>query len=143
MNIKQISIFLENKKGRLAEVTGLLASQMINIRALSLADTAEFGILRLIVDDPDKCISVLKKESFVAQETDVIAVEVEDKPGGLNKILGIFDKENLNIEYMYAVVEKNADNALVIFRIDDYRKAIDVLQKNKVSLVSHDVLRNL
>ncbi len=143
MNIKQISIFLENKKGRLADVTDLLAKQSINIRALSLADTAEFGILRLIVDDPDKCAAVLKKENFVAQETDVIVVEVEDRPGGLNRILTVFEKENLNIEYMYAVVEKSANNALVIFRIDNYKKAIDVLQKNGISLVSHDVLKNL
>lgn len=143
MNIKQISIFLENKKGRLADVTDLLAKQNINIRALSLADTAEFGILRLIVDDPDKCAAALKNENFVAQETDVIAVEVEDRPGGLNRVMSVFEKENLNIEYMYAVVEKSKNNALVIFRIDDYKKAIDVLQKNGVSLVSHDVLKNL
>lgn len=143
MNIKQISIFLENKKGRLADVTALLAREKINIRALSLADTAEFGILRLIVDDPDKCAAVLKRESFVAQETDVIVVEIEDRPGGLNKILAVFEKEDLNIEYMYAVIEKSADNALVIFRIDDYKKAIDTLQKNGISLVSHDVLKNL
>ena len=143
MNIKQISIFLENKKGRLADVTELMAAEKINIRALSLADTAEFGILRLIVDDPDKCITALKAKSFVAQETEVIAVEVEDAPGGLNKIMGIFDKENLNIEYMYAVVEKKADNALVIFRIDDCKRAVEVLQKNNISVVSNEIIKKL
>ena len=89
MNIKQVSVFLENKKGRLAEVTALLARQGINIRALSLADTADFGVLRLIVNDSVKCFDVLKKNDFVAQMTDVIAVEIDDQPGGLNEVGGL------------------------------------------------------
>ncbi|MCK4597567.1 ACT domain-containing protein, partial [bacterium] len=108
MNIKQVSVFLENKKGRLAEVTALLARQGVNIRALSLADTADFGVLRLIVSDSVKCFNVLKKNDFVAQMTDVIAVEIDDQPGGLNRVLAVFDKSDINIEYMYAFVEKKA-----------------------------------
>jgi hypothetical protein len=143
MKIKQISVFLENRTGRLAEVTKLLADANINIRALSLAETAEFGVLRLIVNNPDICLEVLKKNKFVAQETDVIAVEVQDKPGGLNHILEIFNKNGINIEYMYAFVEKKVDNAIVVFRIDNAGKAITVLQQHNISIVSDAILKNL
>ena len=142
MNIKQISIFLENKKGKLAEVTKLITEQGINIRAVSLAETTEFGILRLIVNDPDKCIKTLKANNFISQETDVIAVEIEDKPGGLNKILALFDKADINIEYMYAFIEKKKDNAIVIFRIDDSVKAIDALKANGISVATDEIIKN-
>ncbi len=143
MNIKQVSVFLENKKGRLAEVTALLARQGINIRALSLADTADFGILRLIVSDSVKCFDVLKKNDFVAQMTDVIAVEIDDQPGGLNRVLAVFDKSDINIEYMYAFVEKKADKAIVIFRIDKIQPAARTLEKNNISVLSADILEEL
>jgi hypothetical protein len=143
MDIKQISVFLENKKGRLADVTEILASRGINIRALFLADTTDFGVLRMIVNDPVKSLQVLKEHNFVAQETDVIAVEVEDKPGGLNKILQLLNENDINIEYMYAFVEKKVNNAIVVFKIDENQKAIDVLRKHNIGLVSSDVLHNL
>jgi len=143
MNIKQISVFLENKRGRLAEVTKLLASTNINIRALSLAETAEFGILRLMVNDPHTCLQVLKSNNFVAQETDVIAVEVEDKPGGLYKVLDILGQNEINIEYMYAFVEKKVDNAIVVFRIDDFQRAVDVLKNKGISVLSDNIIKNL
>jgi hypothetical protein len=143
MKIKQISIFLENKIGRLAEVTGLLADEGINIRTLALAETAEFGVLRLIVDDPAACLKALKEHHFVAQETDVIAVEVEDRPGGLHRILEIFLKNNINIEYMYAFVEKRVDNAILVFRIEDTSAAIKVLQENKIAVVTDAGLKDL
>jgi hypothetical protein len=143
MKIKQISIFLENKKGRLAEVAKVLSAATINIRALALADTADFGILRLIVNDPDKALSALKDAGFVAQLTDVIAIEVEDKPGGLFRILDVFDKNNINIEYMYAFVEKRVENAIVIFKIDDHEKAHAALKTNGISIVTGDILKNL
>ena len=143
MNIKQVSIFLENKKGRLAEVTQLLGRQDINIRALSLADTADFGVLRLIVNDPEKCFQVLKDNSFVAQVTDVIAVEVSDKPGGLNAVLELCDQNGINIEYMYAFVEKKTDKAIVVFRIDKIEQAAEVLEKSGISMLSTDALREL
>ena len=142
MNIKQISIFLENKKGKLAEVTKLLTGASINIRALSLAETTEFGILRLIVNDPGRCLKILKENNIIAQETDVIAVEIEDKPGGLNGILQIFNSANINIEYMYAFIEKKKDNAIVIFRIDDSQKAINALKTNGISVATDEILNN-
>ena len=143
MTLKQISVFLENKKGRLAEVTKLMAAEKINIRALSLADTTDFGVLRLIVNDPDKCFAVLKEHSFVAQQTDVIAVEVMDKPGGLQQILDVFDENDINIEYMYAFVEKKTDNAIVIFRIDQPARAIEALEKNKITVLSSKIISEL
>lgn len=143
MNIRQIAVFLENKKGRLAEVSKVLAASGINIRALSLADTADFGILRLIVNDSDKALAALKKAQFVAQATDVIAVEVEDKPGGLSRILDVFDGNGINIEYMYAFVEKRVENAIVIFKIDAQEKAAAALKAAGISIVTNDVLKNL
>jgi len=143
MNIKQVSVFLENKKGRLAEVTALLARQGVNIRALSLADTADFGVLRLIVSDSVKCFDVLKKNDFVAQMTDVVAVEIDDHPGGLNRVLAVFDKNDINIEYMYAFVAKKAEKAIVIFRIDKIQLAAKTLEQNNISLLSADILEEL
>jgi len=140
---KQISVFLENKKGRLAEVAALIAREGINIRALSLADTADFGVLRLIVNDPEKCFTVLKDGGFVAQQTEVIAVEVPDRPGGLGRILSVFDRHGLNIEYMYAFVEKKSDNAIVIFRIDQPAKAVEVLDSFGISAPSTEILSKL
>lgn len=143
MGIKQISVFLENKMGRLSDVTDILAKGKINIRALSLAETADFGILRLIVNDPDKAIDVLKDNNFVAQATEVIAVEVKDTPGGLHKILSIFSKNNISVEYMYAFVEKNANNAIVVFKIDEHDKAINILKENNIERITNDILKNL
>lgn len=141
MKIKQISVFIGNKKGRLALVTEVLSKANIDIRALSLADTADFGMLRMIVDDPDRCSAVLKKHDFVVQETDVIAVEVADTPGGLHAILKIFDENNINIEYVYAMVEKKKNAAAVIFSVEDQQKAIDVLAKKGIALVDSDSLK--
>jgi hypothetical protein len=133
MSVKQISVFLENKKGRLADVTRILSKESVNIRALSLADTADFGVLRIIVNDPDRCLAVLKKNSFVAQVTDVVAVEVEDRPGGLARILEMLDAAGVNVEYMYAYVEKSKDNAVVICRIDDRDRALAVLKTGGIA----------
>ncbi len=143
MSVKQISVFLENKKGRLAEVTQTLSREKINIRALSLADTADFGVLRIIVNNPERCLTVLKANSFVAQVTEVIAVEVEDKPGGLARILEVLDQDNVNVEYMYAYVEKTRDNAIVICKIDDRERALQVLEKNGIATVSAEALKAL
>ncbi len=143
MSVKQISVFLENKKGRLAEVTRVLSREKINIRALSLADTADFGVLRIIVNNPERCLSVLKSGGFVAQVTEVVAVEVQDKPGGLSRILEVLDAENVNVEYMYAYVEKTKDNAIVICKIDDRERALTVLAKNDIPTVNGEVLKTL
>lgn len=139
MSIQQVSVFLENKKGRLAEVTGLLARSGINIRALSLADTADFGVLRMIVDDAEKCRKILKENGMIVRMTDVIGVEVEDRPGGLNRILQLFGKNGINVEYMYAFVEKAKDNAIVVFRIDEIDKAKKALKENGIGLFSQTI----
>ncbi|MGA2089929.1 MAG: ACT domain-containing protein [Endomicrobiales bacterium] len=143
MNINQISIFLENKKGRLGKVCDCLAKAHINVRALSLADTKDFGVLRLIVNDPDRCCAILKKNDFVVQETNVIAVEVEDRPGGLRKILALLERNNINVEYMYATVERSKNHAVVIFKVDQQQKAITLLSKNRITLMTGSKLNKM
>jgi hypothetical protein len=143
MATTQISVFLENKKGRLAEVTKLLSDAGINMRALSLGDTADFGVLRIIVNDPAACLRVLKERRFIAQATEVIAVEVDDRPGGLYRILEVLDAKDINIEYMYACLERKVDNAIVVLKIDTYEEAVKVLRENGFSVLSEDVVRNL
>jgi len=136
MKVKQLSIFLENQSGRLAEVMGALGSENINIRALSLADTSGFGILRLIVNDIAKAHEVLKGKGFTVRETDVIAVEVPDRPGGLAGILQALASKAINIEYMYAFVEKSGQNAVVIFRIEQIDEAIQALKTDGVKILA-------
>ena len=127
MKITQISVFLENRSGRLAGVLGKLAGIGANIRALSLADTNDFGILRLIVDRPDESYDALKSEGFVVARTDVLAVEVPDCPGGLNGILETLAKADVNVEYMYAFVSPVNNRAVVILRFDAPEVAIERL----------------
>ena len=136
MKVEQISIFLENKAGRLAEVTGILGDAGINIRALSLADTSDFGILRLIVNDHEKAKQVLKEHGFTVGRTEVVAVEVEDRPGGLNRILRILFEAGINVEYMYAFVQQSGQNAVLIFRFDDIDNAVDVLTRDGVTVIN-------
>jgi hypothetical protein len=135
MRVEQISVFLENKAGRLAEVTRVLSEAEVNIRALSLADTSDFGILRLIVNDNDKAKETLKEHGFTVGKTDVVAVEVADRPGGLALILGILSKENINVEYMYAFVQHSGKDAVMIFRFDDIDAAVKLLQENNVKVL--------
>jgi hypothetical protein len=135
MKVEQISIFLENKAGRLAEVTGILGKADINIRALALADTSDFGILRLIVNDHEKAKQVLKEHGFTVGRTEVVAVEVADRPGGLNNILQILFENGINVEYMYAFVQQSGQNAVLIFRFDDIDNAVDVLMRNGVTVI--------
>lgn len=135
MKVEQISIFLENKSGRLAEVTEVLARGGINIRALSLADTADFGILRLIVNDTERAKGILKENGFTVGKTEVIAIEVPDRPGGLAGILNALKGEGINVEYMYAFVQKSGENAIIIFRFDDLEKAIPALQRAGVRIL--------
>jgi len=132
MIVKQVSVFLENRAGRLAEVTGLLGDQGINIRALSLADTSDFGILRLIVDDAEKAKKVLRNEGLTVGETDVVAVEVPDRPGGLAQLLRMLSQENLNVEYMYAFVKAPSHSAVMIFRFEEPEKAVEILTMHGV-----------
>jgi len=127
MKVEQIAIFLENKFGRLAEITSVLAENGINIRAMSLADTTDFGILRLIVNDTEKAIKVLKENAFTANKTDVVVVEVTDTPGELANVLNIIKNAKINIEYMYAFSQKNGKRGLIIFRFDELDAAIETL----------------
>ena len=140
MNVEQISIFIENKSGRLAEITSILDEAGINIRALSLADTSDFGILRLIVNDREKAKSILKERGFTVNKTEVVAVEVPDRPGGLARILKTLDSAAINVEYMYAFVERCGENAVIIFRFDETAKAIQTLQTNGIAILDGERL---
>lgn len=135
MKVEQISIFIENKSGRLAEVTHALGDAGINILALSLADTNDFGILRLIVDQTDLARTTLKEKGFTVNKTDVVAVEVPDRPSGLYGILAILDQGLVNVEYMYAFVERQGGNAVIIFRFDNTEEAIQVLLRAGVNVL--------
>ncbi len=140
MLVKQLSIFLENRSGRLEEITGILADNKINIRALSLADTSDFGILRLIVDKPDEAEKVLKDNMIAVSINSVVAVVVPDKPGGLHSILVPLRDAGINIEYMYAFLAKHKDDAIIIFRFENPEAAAEVLQKAGVELISSEDL---
>jgi len=143
MRVEQIAVFLENKSGRLAEITSVLAQNNINIRALSVADTADFGILRLIVDKVDAAKKVLKENGFTVGKTNVIAVEVPDRVGGLAGVLKTIETSGLNVEYMYAFVNKSGENAVLIFRFDDMDAAIAALTKDKFTILSGDKVCSL
>lgn len=127
MVIKQISVFLENKSGRLHEMAKALGDAEINIRSVSLADSSDFGIVRLIVNRPEDASRVLKEAGFTVGITHVIAVEVPDAPGGLAIVMKMMDEASINIEYMYAFVEKTKDSAILIIRFDEIEKAVDAL----------------
>ena len=143
MKVEQISVFLENRAGRLAEVAEILGKNGINIRALSLADTTDFGILRLIVNDREKAKEVLKEAGFTVGITEVVAVEVDDEPGGLAKILTPLSEEGINVEYMYAFVEKSRNKAVLIFRFENTDKAIEVLTKNNITILDGEQVYSL
>jgi len=137
---KQISVFLENKAGRLSHVTRVLGDSGINIRALSIADTSDFGILRLIVSDPDNAYKILKDAGFTVSETEVIAVQVPDSPGGLAAVLEQMSEENLNIEYLYAFIGTSEKDALVIFKVEDIEKARDTFNKKGIKFIDEKQL---
>ncbi len=130
MKVTQISVFMENKNGRLAEITRLLASKNISLRAVTIADTADFGILRLIVKEPDRTRDVLLEAGFTARETDVLAVAMEDKPGALAEVMELFEKNNVNIEYLYSILAGKGDKADVVFRVEDLERGQTLLKQN-------------
>lgn len=136
--VKQISIFLENKKGRLAHVCKVLGEAGINIRALSIADTTDFGILRLIVDNPLKAHEILNANGLVTKVTDVLAIEVSDTPGGLGMVLQKLEQANISVEYMYAFIGRAANNALVIMRVEDPEDAISVIRTTGINVLSEE-----
>ena len=140
MRAEQISVFLENRAGRLAEVSAILAEAGVNIRALSLADTSDFGVLRLIVDNNEMAKNALKNAGFTVGKTNVVAVEVEDRPGGLHKILNLLFQSGINVEYMYAFVQQSGSNAVMIFRFDKTDKALSVLSENNIKIIDGKTL---
>ena len=135
MEIKQISVFFENKPGRLGEATKVLATAGINLRAISIADTAEFGILRIIVNNYDKAAEALNAAGFTTRVTNVVAVEIEDKPGSLAAVMDIFKIANVNIEYLYASLEGKQGKAVVIFKLADHEKGLELIKKNNLSMI--------
>ena len=136
MKIRQVSVFIENKSGRLSDVIEFLGDNGINIRALSLADTSDFGILRLIVNDPERAYNLLREKDFTVGSTDVIAVAVPDNPGGLASVLKLLKDHDVSVEYMYAYVEHSTDYAVMIFRFEDTDKTLELLKSNNVKLLS-------
>ncbi|MCL5104423.1 MAG: ACT domain-containing protein [Armatimonadetes bacterium] len=143
MKVSQLSVFIENKSGRLADVTRTLADSGINIRALSIADTIDYGLLRLIVNDPAKAKKSLTDEGFTVAMTEVLAIEIPDRPGGLAGIIDIFAESGLNIEYMYAFVGTSGENAIVIFRTEKVDEAIVALKSKGVRILTGDELHSL
>lgn len=143
MTIKQLSVFVENKPGRLAEFTRLLSKNGIDMRALSIAETPDFGILRVIVDDPYQTSCVLKDADYIFSITPVIAVAIPDEPGSLSKIVDLLGDGGINIEYTYAFITRNKSLAYMIFRVEDNEKAIDILSKNDIEVVCEDDLYKL
>jgi hypothetical protein len=135
MAIKQISVFLENTTGRLGEVTRVLAQAGINIRAISIADTADFGILRLIVDESENAVNALNKGGFTTRQSDVAAVEVDDTPGSLARVMELFQKSQVNIEYLYASLEGQTGKAVVIFKLEDHEKGLNIIKANGITMV--------
>jgi len=141
MKVEQISVFMENKAGRLAQITRILGAAGVNILTLSLADTADFGILRLLVSDNDKAYEALKKEGFTVGRNEVLAIEVPDRPGGLADFLEILRVNEINIEYMYAYRKRT--QAILIFRFDNLDKAISVLPEANFNVLTREQLYNL
>lgn len=143
MKVKQISVFLENKKGHLWQVLDVLAKAKINIRALSIADTSEFGILRLIVNNPEKARKALEKNRFTIGENEVIALCVPDKPGGLAKVLAILKNKDINVEYLYAFVEKSHTEAVVVLRTEDINAGLKVLKQAGAKMLAPEEVYDL
>jgi len=136
MKLTQVSVFLENKKGRLYDVCAALGAGKINIRALTVVESDNFGILRMVVDKPETAAALLKKKGFISNFTEIVAVEVGDKPGGLARVLKVINENSLNVEYMYGFTEKLTDTALMVFRFDKPDAAVKILKKNGIGVVS-------
>ena len=143
MAVKQISIFVENKEGRIKKAIDTLAKENINIRALSIADTTKYGILRLIVSDNEKAISALEKDGFIVKENEVIILAVPDEPNGLNSTLAVFDEKGINLEYLYAFVSSKTDEAIVVMRLENMEKAIDALNESNVKILDAEDIKDL
>lgn len=143
MTIKQISVFIENKAGQLSDFIEVLSKNDIDMRALSLAETKDFGIIRVIVDDSYKASTVLKEAGYIFSLTPVLAAAVPDEPGALRKILKILGDNSINLEYTYAFITRKKDWAYMIFRVEDNERATEALSKNDIKLLCQDDLQEL
>jgi len=138
MLIKQISIFIPNKKGSLSQLTDILIAHGIDIRAIAVFDTTEFGILRIVVDDPDRAVEILNKEGIVAKVSKVIAVEPEDKPGSLNQIFSILRDSDINIEYIYSFIMRKKEMPYIVLKVDHQEKAVEELTANGINVINKE-----
>ena len=136
MAIKQLSVFVENEKGKLSEITGLIAKAGVDMRAMSIADTSEFGILRLIVKEPDRVKALLEESGFISTLNDVIGVEISDKPGGLAQIVALFASNGINMEYMYAFLTRIEGKAYLVVRVDDTEAVEKLLASEGIHMLS-------
>jgi hypothetical protein len=143
MKIKQLSIFLENRKGRMRKALDVLEKGGVNIRALSIADTSDFGILRLIVPDPEGTKKLLEDNNFIVKIGQVIAVRMGDEPGSLGKILGILDDNDINLEYLYAFVEEKENRAIVLLHPENIDDGIEALQDGGAEVISAEEIYGL
>lgn len=143
MKINQLSIFLENRKGNLYNALNVLSGGNVNIRALSLADTSEFGILRIVVDNPDEGKRILEKNDFIVKITEIVAVELNDTPGGLSSILKILEENNIDLEYLYAFTHENSEKAILLLHTDNIDNLIFILRINHVVLVQSKEIYDL
>lgn len=143
MKIKQISIFLENRQGRLYDVAKKLADAGINIRALNIAETDDFGVLRLVVDKHDEAVSTLKAAGFVANTTEIVAVEIPDSPGGLAHVLKTVSAEGMNVEYMYGFLEKRSEQAIMVLRFEDPDKALVAIKKGGIRVINETDIKDI
>ena len=141
--IKQISIFMENKPGRMARVAKTLSEAKVNMRALTIAEAGDFGVIRMVVDDTDRGYRMLREEGFTVSETDVLAVEIQDTPGGLYKIVKTLGDNNINMDYAYAFVTAKAERAMLILRVDDTKRAAQVLQEAGVRIATRQEIQNI
>ena len=140
MNIHQISVFLENRTGQLAEITRLLASNGIDIRALSIAETSDYGLARMIVDDSHKASTILLNHGDILSMTPVWAVEVPDRPGGLAEVLGVLAENHVDVEYMYSLFTHREGHAYMVMRISDEPRFLSTLGDRKIHIVSNEEL---
>lgn len=143
MLVKQISAFVENRSGRLAQITAILYKNNINIRALSISDTTDFGILRIIVDKPDQAVSALKSNGITVKTTEVFAVCLKDVPGGLANVLAVLNTQEISVEYMYSSFASGANDAITIFRVDDAQKALNILKENEVNIIDASTIQSI
>ncbi|MFQ9516321.1 MAG: ACT domain-containing protein [Eubacterium sp.] len=143
MYIHQISVFIVNKPGNLADLTSFLAENNIDLRAVEVADSSDYGIIRLIVNDPFNTLTLLKDHDWICKITPVIGVKIPDTPGAMAKVMGTLATEDISVDYVYAFLSREAEDALMIFRVQDNDKVASLLKKNGIRIVDQEDLENM